>query len=248
MTISEKIVEMVENSTKIVENAPAIGRQAEWSDFWDAYQDYGNRKNYGGAFDQSGWNDKTFKPKYDIIPDTYGVQMFHTSGITDLKKILEDAGVKLDLSKCDSLLQMFQSSSITHLPIIDGSVATSYYYTFESARQLISIDKFIVNENATTFGSCFRQCKNLESVIFEGIIGKDLSFSDCVLLNKKSIMSIIFALDITMGRAETTVTFSLTAVNKAFETSEGANDGADSEYFNNIAATARTANWNIVFV
>ena len=191
------------------------GKQTEWNAFWDEYQQYGNRKDYGNAFCRYNFTDKNFKPKYDIVPDNYGAQMFQDCPhITNLKKLLEDAGVKLDLSKCGSLLQMFQGSeNMTYLPVIDGSVATSYNYTFYGTKALKEIDKFIVNEKGT-FNNTFAGSRVVEKIIFEGTIGNDLSLKDSVLLNHESLMSVINCLKDFSGSG-TTHTLTLGATNLA---------------------------------
>lgn len=61
--LSQKGSGGTENIDKYIEQ----GRQEEWSEFWDDYQDNGNRTDYQLAFRGIGWTSKNFKPKYDII-------------------------------------------------------------------------------------------------------------------------------------------------------------------------------------
>ena len=67
--IVEKGVEVAEG-TKTAEYADKVGevyeagKKAEYDEFWDALQDYGNRTAYGNCF--ARWVSNCFYPKYDI--------------------------------------------------------------------------------------------------------------------------------------------------------------------------------------
>lgn len=58
------------------------GKQAQYDEFWDGYQQNGNRTNYNNAFFGYGWTSKTYKPKYPITVK-YGNGTFQQSSITD---------------------------------------------------------------------------------------------------------------------------------------------------------------------
>ena len=60
----------------------ADGKQAQYDEFWDGYQQNGNRYNYNNAFCGVGWTAKIYKPKYPIIVK-YGNYIFQQSQITD---------------------------------------------------------------------------------------------------------------------------------------------------------------------
>jgi hypothetical protein len=77
-----------------------------------------------------------------------------------------------------------------------------------------------------------------------GVIGKDVSFGNSDKLTHDSIASIINTLSATT--AGQSVTFSVTAVNNAFETSSGAADGSTSAEWNALVATK--SNWTISLV
>lgn len=198
------------------------GAKSEHDRFWDAFQNYGNRRDYDSAF--INWNDETFKPKYDIIVKGWGSSLFRKSSITDLKGILEKQGVRLDTSENQALIQSFQDSSITHIPEINATKSTNNNYLF-STGSILTIDKFIVVET-TPYTSTTFLCSNLESVIFEGVIGQNgLSVSRCTKLNHESLMSIINALKsgvsgltCTLG---TTNLAKLTDAEKAIATEKG---------------------------
>lgn len=158
--------------------------------FWDAYQQNGTRNNYSYAF-AYGWSDDTFCPKYDLVVKSCN-GMFHTSGITDLKGRLNKLGITLDVSQSTSLLQMFQSTGVKHVPIIDGSNATSLSYTFGSRPAVETIEKLILSNKLTTVGNAFTNAEDLTHVIFEGelaITGLDIHWS--TKLDAESIHSLL---------------------------------------------------------
>lgn len=209
--IQDQVIENAnEELIKILSGTNTGGKN--WYDtFWDAFQDYGNRKDYDQAFIM--WNDEAFKPKYDIIIKGYGAGAFRKSKITDLKGILEKLGVKLDTSENTTLLQMFQDSTITHIPEINATKSTNNNYTFP-IDSLLTIDKLIVSET-TPYGSSTFMCKNLESIIFEGVIGQNgLDLSKCTKLSRESLISVINCLK-DYSRTSTTYTCTLGTTNLA---------------------------------
>lgn len=214
------------------------GRKAEYDAFWDVFQQEGKRTSYESAF-ANGWNDETFRPKYDLICE-YGARMFQNSRIVELKDILDKSNVVLDVSSCDTILQMFQGANCRHIPKIDASNATSANYAFAGyGGGAEIIDKLIVSEKCS-FYLTFYESRKLREITFEGTIGAaiDLHWSP---LSKASILSTITALsDSTSGL---TASFSLTAVNTAFETSPAAADGSTSEEWTALIATK--PNWTI---
>ena len=211
--------------------------------FWDSIQDYGNRTDYQYFFAGASWNDITFKPKYDIIlrgsTPTYSV--FIKSKITNLKKILEDCGVVLSTVGITYNTSLFNESSITDLPEMNLSNANNLS-TFNGAMSLKSVDKFIVGDMEHTYNNTFNSCKSLVHCPIEGVIrNTGLNMKDCVLLNKESIISVVNCLSATTSGLA--VTISLQAVNKAFETNENANDGSNSNEWQNLINTKQ--NWTI---
>lgn len=248
MSIAEKLQIIAENEKKVYDagyakgkseggdtdaayqQGIADGRQAEYDRFWDTYQQNGQRTNYEHAFKGVGWTDKIFKPKYDIIPNSYGASaMFQYSEITNLKQLLLDAGVRLDTSNCVFLLQTFQDCEITHIPEIDARKATNTSYMVGSQCKVVTIDKLLVSET-TPLSSTFIQSDYLENIVFEGTIGQsvDLHWSP---LTKASIESVIAALSDTASGM--TASFKQSAVNGAFPSEEW------------LALVAAKPNWTI---
>ena len=225
MTISEKL----ERAKTDIDDVFNAGKQAEYDAFWDILQDKGNRKNYQFAFGGHGWTDETFKPKYDIVLDkSYNAGLFRTcTKITDLYALTIGRGLAFDTSKATSLNEAFASClAMNHIPALDISSTTSAYGLCLSCKKLITIDKLVSGENVKWYSNSFQDCESLENLIVEGTIGQDgFDVHWSVNLSKASIESIMSAITTTKA---ITVTFSKTAVDKAFETTEGANDGSTS--------------------
>ena len=54
MSIAEKLNAVAENEKKVYD----AGKQAEYNDFWDVYQQNGKRTNYNQAFGNLGWTNE----------------------------------------------------------------------------------------------------------------------------------------------------------------------------------------------
>lgn len=165
------------------------GQKAERDAFWDMFQQNGARTNYQTAFFR--FDEEFFTPKYDIAPDN-ATNMFFESYITDLKKLLETAGVKLDFSKARYLTSCFQKSTVTHLPVINctNAFTTAIANLFLQAMALVYVEKMIVTET-TKFSSSFQLTLSLAEIRFEGTIGEDVNFqwSPLSVESMKSIIS-----------------------------------------------------------
>lgn len=216
-------------------------RQEEYDKFWDSFQDYGKRTEYNGAF-SNNWNDSTFKPKYDIQPEKFGAySMFSGTLITDLTK----CGVNIDFSKVEGNTNyIFSTTKLKHIGIVDFSSHDEVLaQIFFNSTELVTVDQFIINENASFTQWVFHRCFALENITIGGTIGQngfDIKWS--TKLSHDSLISILNALSSTTSGLSVTV--SQTAVNKAFETSEGANDGSTSQEWLNLIATKN--NWTIL--
>ena len=222
MSIAEKLQTIAENEKKVYEAGKTDGvsegieqgKKAEWGNFWDVFQDYGNRTDYDAAFFRSGFNEINFFPKYDLKPTSL-IQSFMQTKIKNLKQLLNDACVVLDTSNCTNFYYAFYASSITHIPDIDLRKATNTGYMFRESL-VTTIDKLIVSD-ATTLSTMFAALSNLKNIVFEGTIGQsvDLHWSP---LTKASIESVMAALSDTASGM--TASFKKSAVNAAFTTGE----------------------------
>ena len=198
------------------ESGRAAGEQLEYDHFWDAFQQNGTRRNYQYGFSGRGWNDNTFKPKYDIIINNDPMRMFVNCEITNLRELLEKQGVSLDTSAVTTAQYMFDSCTLlTEVPHIVCNASAAGLFSWCIALKTVSIE---VNEN-TVFSSTFHRCDALENLTVVGTIGQSgLTLQYSTKLSKASITSVVNALSATASGKS--ITFSKTAVNNAFATDE----------------------------
>lgn len=204
------------------EQGRAFGRtegiEQEHSDFWDIFQENGTRTIYEGAFSRQYWNDRNFKPKYDLnvgsgstMFNQFGGPAISTEGVSyNLTKLLDDCKVKLNTSKNTTFANFFYYSSISRVPEINVTGATSALSgTFALARKLETIDKLVLkSDGSNTFNNTFQGCLSLREILIEGVIGSNISFADSSNLSMQSIDSIVTALK-DFGGTTTTQTLTL---------------------------------------
>lgn len=171
----------------------------EWDIFWDVFQDKGERTNYNYAFyssgnSQSAWNDDNFKPKYDLNM-VYAQNTFYNAKITNLKQILIDCGVSLNIT-ATQMYYTFCASAATHIPEVGSTKCTNIQNCFLSCGNLVSIDKLILSNTANcTCNNALVSCPVLEEIRFsEDIRPVGLNLSNCTKLSHDSLMSLINAL------------------------------------------------------
>lgn len=192
MSISEKTLQLKQDFDDVYE----AGKKAEYDAFWDKYQQNGKRTEYFFAFGGRGWTDELFKPKYDLNMANSATQAFTYNSVTDLVKSLEDANVKLDISRVTNITNMFSWAETTRLPEISTISSSSLIQTFYSMKKLVGINKLVLRSDGTqTFSKTFDLCENLEHLSLEGTIGQngfDIHWS--TKLSASSLYSIISAL------------------------------------------------------
>lgn len=195
--ISQNLIKIAENPQKVFD----AGARKEHNAFWDAYQDRGNRRNYVTGFAGAGWTVDTFKPKYNIIPQNNSNTMFQSSAIKgNLKDILDDLGVVLDLSNVTRFQYGFSSTKFTGLGVIDLSKTDNRTtYVFYDSSSLVSIEKLIVSENNPTFANWFDGCTALTDIAVEGTIAKSVDIHWSTGLSFVSLDSIVGALSKTVS-------------------------------------------------
>ncbi len=147
--------------------------------------------------------------------------------------------------KCSGVAQdAFYTSCITDTKVdiyFLAGVTTSR--TFATGT-LKTIRRLVVDESVV-FTNTFLNATALETLYVDGIIGQNgFNVQYATRLSRDSIVSIINALSSTTSGL--TVTFSKTAVNKAFEQLAGANDGANGAEWQDLIATR--PNWTISLV
>lgn len=220
------------------ENGIEIGKQISYDEFWDAYQNYGARTEYSRAFAGSGWvYGKTYAPKYPVRP-TNAENMFY--GCT----LPYEAVKEVDFSNCTYMYSVFSYSGIERLGVIDVRKATQMGTAIYACSCLHTIDKVISAATTPYTNNSFSTLPNLENIEFEGVIGESIYFNWSPKLTKASIESIVSHLSTTSSGKS--FTLSQTAVNKAFETSVGANNGSTSAEWGTLVGTR--SNWTISLV
>ncbi len=243
---------IAENLTTIAENVPKVyeaGKQKEWSDFWDMYQENGTRVNYENAFYYTYWNEKTFKPKYDITPtnsrNMFGYFSRYHNYNCDLADLLNKCGVKLDTSNATNVVGMFQYSRIYRIPELDLRKATNLESLIRSD-YVETVDKIILNDIGNQyFAIAFIDSTALKNIEFEGVIGQDMDFKVCPL-SVASFKNIIEHLKDYNGTADE-YKKTLTVKTSAFNAIEA--EGATAEYNGTACTWAELIGfkkWNLV--
>lgn len=234
----------------------------------DYHESWSKRAEYDSLFDNitkdvithkqsmfAGWEPEFFKPRKIIqfwywssnnslnsAFASFGLRTKEGTEIS-LPKIFEQYGGGLNTRLCNSMQYLFNESNITDGGILDLTKLSTtglYRLCYKSTRM-----KRIVLSNITNTGiqfmDAFYNCTALEELFFENsTIGQSLDAQYSPLC-KDSILSVFTALADTA--TSKSVTFNLNAVNTAFETSEGAADGSESEEWLNLVATK--PNWTI---
>lgn len=234
MSIAEKLETIAENEQKVFD----AGKKSQYDEFWDAFQNYGAVLNGNHMFSGVAWTPENFKPKYDILVNRADYIFMETRRLKcSLIDVFNEQGIVLDTSRATTLSNAFAFSAITEIPELDTTNCTAagaLDATFGQCQQLRKIVKITIKA-VYRCTSLFLNCYALEEVDFSGTLGASLNMSYCSKLNKPSITSLINILS--TATTGLTVTLSLTAVKKAFETSIGANDGNTSAEWTSLIAT-----------
>ena len=121
--------------------------------------------------------------------------------------------------------------------------------TFLQARYLTTLNLVLPTAETVSWYDTFYACTSLVNLKLTGKIysrkfdstGYAISLAWSMKLSKESIINVIECLDESVtGQL---ITFSLTAVNNAFETSEGAKDGSTSSEWTTLVESR--PNWTI---
>lgn len=245
-----KTSEMPEGVGEVYDAGIEQGKKAEYDAFWDAFQNYGKPQTYSRAFGPCWKSVEIFKPKYNIIA-TSAYMMFAEFPLKiDLVEYFENLGIVLDLSKAENTQYLFQGSMLTRIGVVDVRNSTNSIPldgAFPNCPSLVTIEKIYLKtgRSGEVSNYTFSNCTALENVTFEGeITANGLNLQWAIKLSKASIENIISVLSTTTSGLS--VTLSKAAVNKAFETSEGANDGATSTEWTTLIGTR--SNWTVSLV
>ena len=221
------------------------GKQAQYDEFWDAFQQNGSRRDYKYGFAGVGWRNDTLYPKYSMVVDNanYMFQQCNFSG--SLKERLDECGVELTFKTGSFTSAFVDFGGCTELPLIDLSLSTFPGATFQSMKKLHTLPIILPTAEKVNWNSTFNSCIALVNLSLTGKIynrnGNALNLSWSKKLSKASIENVIECLDTSV--TDQYITLSLTAVNNAFETSTGAADGSTSTEWANLIATR--SNWTI---
>ena len=244
-TLSPTMHFMIRSSEIELETNYYASNDYEYHRFWDAYQQNGKRESYGQSFGY-GWTNEIFKPKYDLKPISSAVQMFNASPfVGDLQAHLDSLGIVLDTSKCTSLASMFYNAkTLTRVGDIDITSASNANSIFYNCETLVEVGTFTTPDKTNfTFTNTFDKCSKLTTITFAGTINNNINLGACPL-SRASILSVFTTLSTTTtGKI---CTFNKAAVDAAFETSAGANDGSASEEWLNMVESVRER-WSIGF-
>lgn len=243
-----------------VETEKAEAEAKALDDMWDYIQQFGARTNYD-YLGRIYWTRKNFKPNYSFNA-TGAYYMFESvakkheellinDGQIVMKELEVERDIVFDFSRVTNMTRAFAGSPFSELNVIDISSATSLLYAFYGGYwsgesfKLKRIERLICSENTTFDNTTFQYSNMLTYIGFEGIIAKNgLNISWSTKLDKESHVKLVNILSSTTSGLSVTV--SLIAINKAFETNEGANDGSTSQEWLNLIATK--SNWTISLV
>lgn len=194
MPLKDKALQVKQDFDDVYE----AGKQAQYDEFWDVFQDYGNRRYYSSAFpgiisSSNFWNEQNFTPKYDIIlNDSVNASdnMFIYSPMKNLEAHLNNLGVKLDTSQAPRLNSCFDRSKITHAPPLDMSSCKEMIRVFYLVTTLKKATLLNIREDCV-FTNPFSSCSALEELIVTGIIGQDINLQWSKKLTLESLISLI---------------------------------------------------------
>lgn len=219
------------------------GRQAEYEYYWDMIQANGEKDDWQFGFYK--WNIVgALRPKYKIMPSGSIAQMFINNGnlTTVFNWGFPESGVTScngAFAQCYNFLGFVDENGdlITDKPFF-GSGVTDYRFCFQNNEKIeyICIDVSNVSNLYTgTFGRCLAL---IRLKIFGEIKTGGLNLSASKKLDKASHVNVVDCISTT---ASITVTFSKVAVDKAFETAPGANDGSASQEWADLVDTRPNA-------
>lgn len=163
-TLNTLVPKVLEISDENYDEGYADGKQAQYDEFWDGYQQDGKRYHYNNAFFGHGWTAKTYKPKYPITVK-YGIAMFQQSPITDtIQPITFQSGA--------TVYDVFLScTNLVTIQLITVTSDITFRGWFSNCGKLTNIT--------------FTQ---------DSQIGNNIDFSESPLLSKESINNIISVL------------------------------------------------------
>ena len=246
MSIAEKLTTIAQNEQRVYE----AGSRSEYDRFWDSFQNYGNRTDYSWAFRHV--SDYCAQPKYkvqNLASNSKVGCMFQLSKITKLESKYFDLSSITSITDEQSQQMYAVFNNCSELVEIEdiGIPAMDYSATWYYCPKLetIAVVRCASGKKFDSTYKPFYGCTALKNVTFFGLLDTDgLTLQYSPDLTKASIESVIGVLSTSTSGLK--VTLSKAAVNKAFETSSGANNGVNSSEWKSLIATK--SNWTISLV
>lgn len=197
-------ITVAEDTYGISEMTDAIkGLNDYYDEFWDAFQNKGKKRSYLSTFIQ--WDDRIFKPKYDLIITTSYETFKMYNGDPYVR--LEEMGRKLDTSGCANLSGFFNNCYYLTKAALDLTKATNVTGLFYADSRMKECALYNIPNTLAFHVLSFGSCTSLESLTLTGVIGKSGLKVDSCPLNVESLLNII---DILEDKTGSTGTFTVT--------------------------------------
>lgn len=192
MSIAEKLTTIAENQERVFE----AGKKSQYDEFWDSFQQNGNRTAYDNGFSGICWNSENFKPKYKPMRVVNGVSMFLSFDAQCKKTPVVIDETIIDFTNTTNVTSMFQN---TNASVVKMNVIPTKLTSMKSFINMNNIVTHGVTEvilgihEAVTFNTYSFWTGALEKVSFlEGsVIGNNIWFSYCKKLTHESLINIL---------------------------------------------------------
>jgi hypothetical protein len=196
------------------------GRQAQYDEFWDHYQNNGSQTmQTASLFAGRGWDNVTLKPKYSVVVNSTYMLFAFCAYNGDLADIFENRGLTLAYAMPNDSTQqgyMFYNSLIKAVGLVDISALTNttQVASFFNTSTLETIRNLIPPKCAMG-ASCWGAA--LTNLGIDGEITKNFNLSRCSKLTAESADSVIEHLADLTGKTTQTLTFHNTVGSKLTE-------------------------------
>lgn len=169
----------------------ARGEEVATIAFWNNFNNNGNRTNCTRAFSETRF-DLTTIPEGLIKPTADSNMVFYNAEyITIPKNTIDLSGVPRGTSTNCSAYNLFGwCIKLTEVQDLGLPIQYAYYQTYQYCRKLKTIEIIRCDKN-TIFTNTFSNCNELESVTFEGEIGKSISFLQSPNLTEDTLKGIV---------------------------------------------------------
>lgn len=247
MPLSEKVLQLKQDFDEVFD----AGKQAEYDAFWDTYQQNGERTDYSNAFVGDGWSNETLRPKHPckVIIGTNMFANCHFNHNYPTDDLIDVSHVTIDMSEATHANSMYNNAMVNEATLICSESMLYMGSAFNKGSRGnvlgMNITLLVPNPNCDwTNAFAYHRVRslNLLSGTVIGRNGFDVRWAGG--LSQANIRSIIAALS--PDTSGLTVTLSKVAVDREFETSEGANDGSSSAEW--LALVDARPNWSVLLV